>query len=190
MNEIKNTFENFIDQTESDCRIRLMDDFVMFTKIVDWEMFTKNEDGSGSSNPLNPSPEETKIRVEKIMNSTYSWTDMMEKTDDGYQNIALMASKMFAGIRFFFAKYVKNKMSAFFLDPMLQGVNPTVMNHFYQLSESRYEEIFLDGVGELKQLQAKLETQLAACTVQRNRFKEMYYRMKAPLIGEKRPLEQ
>jgi hypothetical protein len=29
-----------------------------------------------------------------------------------------MSARLFAGIRFFFVKYVRNKLNAFFLDPM------------------------------------------------------------------------
>lgn len=52
------------------------------------------------------------------------------------------------------------------------------MNYFYKFPESKYEDLFLDGVEELKQLQTKLEIQLSSCTIQRDRFKEMYYRMR------------
>jgi hypothetical protein len=38
--ELKKTYESFIDKTENDCRARLKDDFVMFTKIVDWELLS------------------------------------------------------------------------------------------------------------------------------------------------------
>jgi GTP-binding protein EngB required for normal cell division len=40
MNELRNTFDQFIDKIEQDCRSRLKDDFIMFTKIVDWELLT------------------------------------------------------------------------------------------------------------------------------------------------------
>jgi hypothetical protein len=42
MNELRNTYDSFIDRTERDCRARLKDDFVMFTKIVDWEILNSN----------------------------------------------------------------------------------------------------------------------------------------------------
>lgn len=34
--ELKETFYGYINQIEKDCDARLKDDFVMFTKIVDW----------------------------------------------------------------------------------------------------------------------------------------------------------
>lgn len=38
--------------------------------------------------------------------------------ENGYKQVALIAAKIFAGIRFFFVKYVRNKLNAFFLNPM------------------------------------------------------------------------
>lgn len=74
-----------------------------------------------SYNLLEASPEETKKRVQNIMERTVSFTrDGMDgvREEEGYKTIAISAAKMFAGIRYFFAKYVRNKMNAFFLDPM------------------------------------------------------------------------
>lgn len=43
--ELKNTYDGFINQIEKDCESRLKDDFVMFTKIVDWNsMCVSSED--------------------------------------------------------------------------------------------------------------------------------------------------
>lgn len=42
MQELKNTFFSYIDQIEKDCEARLKDDFVMFTKIVDWNSMCVN----------------------------------------------------------------------------------------------------------------------------------------------------
>jgi len=92
-----------------------------------------------------------------------------------------MSAKMFAGIRFFFAKYVRNKMNAFFMDPMLQDVGAAVVNHFYRVSDKKYEEMFIDGLAELKELKVKLETQLALCAQQRDRFKDAYAKVKQSL---------
>lgn len=38
--------------------------------------------------------------------------------------------------------------------------------------------MFLEGISELKQLVIKLETQFLICTKQKDRFKEMYLKMK------------
>jgi hypothetical protein len=49
-----------------------------------------------------------------------------------------------------------------------------VVNHFYKLPEKRYEDMFLEGAGELRQLSSKLENQLLICTKQRDRFKVIF----------------
>lgn len=38
--------------------------------------------------------------------------------DTVHKRVCALASRLFAGIRFFFVKYIKNKLNAFFLDPM------------------------------------------------------------------------
>jgi hypothetical protein len=187
MTELRNTYENYIDKIEQDCRARLKDDFIMFTKIVDWEMLgTASSDDSTSYNFLEPTPEETKVRVQEIMErKPMSWFNSersLKMDEEGYRRVALMAAKMYGGIRYFFAKYVRNKMNAFFLDPMydlcycvtyivrLQEVGASTVNHFYKLPEKKYEEMFLDGIAELKDHCAKLENQLIMVTQQRDKY--------------------
>jgi hypothetical protein len=119
--ELRETFERFIDKTENDCRSRLKDDFVMFTKIVDWDLLMSNN-LSKEYNFLETTPEETTQRVQEIMNMRgNAMSEIMksrETNEDLYKKIALMSAKLFAGIRYYFAKYLRNKMNAFFLDPM------------------------------------------------------------------------
>ena len=38
--------------------------------------------------------------------------------ESAYNQVCTMSARLFAGIRFFFVKYVRNKLNAFFLDPM------------------------------------------------------------------------
>lgn len=38
--------------------------------------------------------------------------------DNNYEQVRLMAARLFSGIRFFFVKFIRNKFNAFFLDPM------------------------------------------------------------------------
>ncbi len=35
-----------------------------------------------------------------------------------HQQVSTMAARLFSGIRFLFVKYIRNKLNAFFLDPM------------------------------------------------------------------------
>jgi hypothetical protein len=60
----------------------------------------------------------------------------------------------------------------------LQDVGTAVVDHFYELPESKYEEMFLGGIAELKLLHDKLEHKKEMCVKQRDKFKEMYYKMK------------
>jgi hypothetical protein len=53
-----------------------------------------------------------------------------------------------------------------------------VVDHFHKLPDTKYEEMFGEGLTELKQLKDDLERQLQACSQQRDRFKELYYHMK------------
>jgi hypothetical protein len=47
------------------------------------------------------------------------------------------------------------------------------------LNDKKYEEMFLEGVAELKEHHNKLENQFNLISQQRDRFKETYYRMKS-----------
>lgn len=38
--------------------------------------------------------------------------------DNSFGQVCSLAGKLFAGIRYFFAKCIRNKLNAFFLDPM------------------------------------------------------------------------
>lgn len=40
MKELRNIYGAFIDQVEETCRMKLMDDFETFTKILDWDLVT------------------------------------------------------------------------------------------------------------------------------------------------------
>ena len=119
--ELQNTYDNCIDKIEQDCRIRLKDDFIMFTKMVDWDLLTSNTTET-SYNYLEPTIEETKARVQEIMDrKPMNWFNgerTLRMDEEGYKRVALIAAKMYASIRYFFAKYVRNKLNAFFLDPV------------------------------------------------------------------------
>eukprot|EP01117_Protostelium_nocturnum_P012903 TRINITY_DN4779_c0_g1_i2.p1 TRINITY_DN4779_c0_g1~~TRINITY_DN4779_c0_g1_i2.p1 ORF type:complete len:736 (+),score=227.12 TRINITY_DN4779_c0_g1_i2:69-2276(+) len=60
MNELRSTFHNYIDKTEDDCRTRLKDDFVMFTKMMDWDLISSAGDNLDDNNLLEVSPDATK----------------------------------------------------------------------------------------------------------------------------------
>lgn len=52
-----------------------------------------------------------------------------------------------------------------------------VLDHFYKLNDKKFEGMFLDGVVEMKAMQEKLKLQLDAMVKQRDRFKEMYFKL-------------
>lgn len=77
---------------------------------------------SESYNYLAPTPEETLDRVVNLMENTkhksVEGTRSRRINGDTYEQVRLMAARLFAGIRFFFVKFIRNKFNAFFLDPM------------------------------------------------------------------------
>jgi len=104
-----------------------------------------------------------------------------------------MSARLFAGIRFFFVKYVRSKLNAFFLDPMyhhhyccsrfllfyvpscsirFQKLGGEVADHFHQLNDERLSELFTTGAAELQERALVLGNQLAHCMASRDRFKE------------------
>ena len=72
---------------------------------------------------LSPTPEQTVERVVNLMESTKhatigEGTRSRRITGDSYNQVRLMSARLFAGIRFFFVKFIRNKFNAFFLDPV------------------------------------------------------------------------
>ncbi len=53
-----------------------------------------------------------------------------------------------------------------------------MVDHFYRLDDRKFEEMFVEGLEEMKTMETKLETQLIVVAKQRDRFKEVYLRMK------------
>jgi len=99
--------------------------------------------------------------------------------DEIYSRVCMMSAKLFAGIRFFFVKYIRNKLNSFFLDPMFQKMSGEVADHFRRLSDEKYEDLFARGAAELRERAHVLENQLAHCVASRDRFKEVYQRILA-----------
>jgi len=50
-------------------------------------------------------------------------------------------------------------------------VGSEMMDYFYTLSEQKYEELFLDGIEELKINKEKITKQFILCSKQRDMFK-------------------
>jgi len=123
--------------------------------------------------------EETKKRVEGIMGGNR--TQMIRQTSgrsrvvdqEIYQRVLTMAGRLFSGVRYFFTKYIRAKMNAFFLDPMFQQLGRSVTDHFRRMGDEQYEEMFNLGLAQLKQRLVTLEAQMEKFSVQRDRFKSV-----------------
>lgn len=103
------------------------------------------------------------------------------RTLDGnvYEQVRLMAAKLFSGVRFFFAKQIRNKFNAFFLEPMFEGLGSHLTNFFRQIDDSMYEEVFQTGLSEMKKRLQLLEIQLAKCEANRQRFHLLHRKINA-----------
>ncbi|GAM21736.1 hypothetical protein SAMD00019534_049110, partial [Acytostelium subglobosum LB1] len=182
VSELRIQYYKFIEEIEADCKVRLKDDFDTFTKIVDWNLLGGLSEIK-QYNYLKVTPEDTKQRVVSIMEGApMDGLDISRSRridDDTYKKVCMIAGRLFSGIRFFFAKYVRNKLNAFFLDPLFQRLGSTVIDHFSKLSDKKYEEMFHLGIEELKALLSKLEAQSIDCKKNRDKFKEVFNRMKA-----------
>ncbi|EFA76188.1 dynamin like protein [Heterostelium album PN500] len=182
--ELRARYYKFIEEIEADCKIRLKDDFDTFTKIVDWNLLGGLSEIK-QYNYLKVTPEETKQRVISIMEgkSNENGFDLSSRSrridDETYQKVCMIAGRLFSGIRFFFSKYIRNKLNAFFLDPLFQRLGSSVIDHFSKLPDKKYEEMFQLGIEELKTLLVKLEAQSIDCKKNRDKFKEVFKRMKA-----------
>eukprot|EP01102_Stenamoeba_stenopodia_P000621 TRINITY_DN10596_c0_g1_i1.p1 TRINITY_DN10596_c0_g1~~TRINITY_DN10596_c0_g1_i1.p1 ORF type:complete len:881 (+),score=221.50 TRINITY_DN10596_c0_g1_i1:184-2826(+) len=178
--ELQSVYDSFVDSVESSCRTKLKDDFVSLTKMIDWDLinimsglaFVKDYDF------LNCQKEDTRKRVVSMMeNKTSSLPtdgDRSRRVDEvTYRRVCDIAARLFAGVRFFFVKLVRNKLNAFFLDPMFQKLSAHIGDHFRKLSDEKYEALFNLGLEELKQKHIKLTAQLIEIKKNRDKFKEV-----------------
>ncbi|KAL6054695.1 putative Interferon-induced GTP-binding protein Mx2 [Balamuthia mandrillaris] len=181
--ELRSNYYKFVDQTETVCRDKLMDDFETFTKVLDWDLV------SGLSelkdyDYLNNDEEATKARVSRMMERKAEENPMLlpitrsrALTEETFTHVCTMSAKLFSGIRFFFVKYIRNKLNAFFLDPMFQKLGGAITNYFRRLNNDHYEKMFQLGAEELRERVTLLEHQLAHCTAARDKFKALYRRL-------------
>lgn len=181
--ELRAVYGGFIDSVEELCRSKLMDDFETFTKILDWDLLTGLSDLGKEYDYLARDAAQTHERVTQMMQRNEGSAMNIEGSrsrrigESAYNQVCTMSARLFAGIRFFFVKYVRNKLNAFFLDPMFQRLGGEVTDHFRKLTDDRFSELFALGAVELKERAVMLENQLVHCTASRDRFKEVYQRL-------------
>ncbi|KAH3742895.1 dynamin family GTPase [Pelomyxa schiedti] len=178
--ELRTVYNTFIDNTETQCRLKLFDDFDTFTRILDWDLLG----GLGAIkdyNFLEPARTDTEERVRSIMKREplNSGTRSRTVDRDTYTRVCTEAGRLFSGVRFFFCKFMRNKMNAFFLDPMFRKLSACIIDHFRKISDSTFEQMFNLGIAELKQRAAKLDIQLAKCTENLKKFRAAYEQTKA-----------
>lgn len=187
--ELRRVFYAFLERVEQECRAKLRDDFDTFTAIIDWDLL-----GGFSElheyDYLNVQPADTAARVQRILQprpatpaavtSSAPVTTVASvlhvlhprRVDEAvHAQVCTMAARLFSGIRFFFVKFVRNKLNAFFLDPMFQRLAQELAAHFRRLDDRCYEEIFQLGITELRERLQRLELQYQHCVTNRDRFK-------------------
>jgi len=182
LKELQGVYYNFIQTTRDKCEEKLQDDFWAFTKILDWDLLS----GLSEINDyeyLNVTQQETKARVEAIMGLNQpplkrhsSHSRMVD--EDMYKQVLMMAGKLFAGVRYFFTKYIRSKFNAFFLDPVFQVLRQHLTDYFRKISNERYKEMFEAGASHLKERATLLQTQLQKFSTQRDQCKEIVNRLK------------
>eukprot|EP01105_Mastigella_eilhardi_P002304 TRINITY_DN1282_c0_g1_i1.p1 TRINITY_DN1282_c0_g1~~TRINITY_DN1282_c0_g1_i1.p1 ORF type:complete len:782 (-),score=270.13 TRINITY_DN1282_c0_g1_i1:25-2370(-) len=193
--QLRTVYNGFVEATEAACRLKLKDDFDTFTKILDWDLFFAAGE-EVEYDLLQPKPQDTKERVCKIMDAKRVCFDGLRTRridQDTYQQVCRMSARLFAGVRYFFAKYIRNKLNAFFLDPMFRGLGATIVDHFRRTPDPQYEQMFNLGVADLRVRSGKLDLQLAKCKENLQRFKEVYEQTKsqcADLYGGQSPPAQ
>ncbi|EGG18151.1 dynamin like protein [Cavenderia fasciculata] len=176
LEEFKSQYFTFIKEIEADCKTRLKDDFDTFTKIVDWNLLNGLNEIK-QYNYIKVTPEETKQRVVAIMESnpideSFEINTKSRRIDEEtYRKVCMIAGKLFSGIRFFFSKFMRNKLNAFFLDPLFQKLGSRMIDHFSKLTDQKYQELF-QSIDQLKILLTKLESQAIDCKLNRDKFKD------------------
>lgn len=141
-----------------------------------------NSNNNSDDNILCVSPEATMARVKAIMEApaqlpaftcarTRRGSSGGEGEDSVARDVMRMSARLFAGIRFLFAKLARAKMDAFFLCPMREALGAALVEHFRALPDTAYEQMFQLSVSALKDSERKLSAQLERCRASYAKFK-------------------
>lgn len=190
--KLKEVYSDFVDDIEHHSKLKLREDFDTFTKIVDWSLLSGLSEIQSHNIIPGSSHEETRTRVRKIMghrpilplngNETdenlsssplESHSRFGSRGSDVHTKVCVIASKLFAGIRFFFVKYMRNKTQSFFLDPIYSKLGVRMTEVFSKLTHDDYEELFSLGLSGLKEKSKQLEAQLVHCRDKLQKFKHL-----------------
>lgn len=124
-NELRQVFRNFVRETEGKCKEKLKDDFDTFTKVIDWDLINGLQEMYASPLPVRRLTHCVSVSDGATTDSGVPpMQDMPAASrrrgvdENVHKRVCALAARLFAGIRFFFVKYIKNKLNAFFLDPM------------------------------------------------------------------------
>lgn len=177
---LKDVYDSFVNSVAEECERRILDDFETFTKIVDWDLLSGVKEISVDYNYLDPTVEETRNRVSRIMKDFPSLSEEVNMfsrsrimNEESFQRVLMMAGKLFSGVRFFFVKHVRSKFNAFFLAPMFANLGAHLSNCFSELNHEQYEDIFQTGHDKLKEKAGLLEAQLERLIYNKNKFQEV-----------------
>ena len=188
VSDLQNTFHSFIESIEKSCKKKLVEDFATFTKIVDWDLLSGLQSFNDSSS-LNCTPEQTKQRVENLMNpktsslffdkeNQHNFIKSRNVDQNSYKYICEISSKLFSGIRFFFVKYIRNKLNAFFLEPIFQKLGSSLSEHYRKMENNTYEKMFDLGIKDLENKLIILQKKFVHCKQNRDKFKEICSKIK------------
>lgn len=142
----------------------------------------ENDEEDGGSEDTNDDvlcvpPEATVARVKAIMEGpqvpfqTFFACARTRRVDDGAaREVLRMSARLFAGIRFLFAKLARAKMNAFFLCPMREALGAALVEHFRALPDAAYEQMFQLSITALKESERKLTAQLERCKASYAKF--------------------
>lgn len=123
-------------------------------------------------------------------------------TNETCQRVLEMAAELFAGIRFFFSKFVRSKLHAFLLTPLsvivrvssrplgpIKSLTPQSTRHHElprtlsrfadSLTRTQVEEYFALGLEALKRRAEDLSVQLVKLEAQRKRFQDVRDRFRS-----------
>ena len=138
------------------------------------------EDNNNSDDILCVSPEATMARVKAIMEAPAplpAFTCARTRRggsgceDSVARDVMRMSARLFAGIRFLFAKLARAKMDAFFLCPMREALGAALVEHFRALPDTAYEQMFQLSISALKDSERNLTAQLERCRASYAKFK-------------------
>lgn len=160
-------------------------EFDTFSRIIDWDLMGYCGEQNMEYDLLNPSHDETKVRVLDIVEKQHTSNAMAslgedlrrELSEDRCRRIKTVAARLFGGVRLLFVKYIRAKFNSFFIHPIFTEMDQYLRNHFGALGSDNLKELVGLQIHKMKADQEKVARYVEQAEDVLSKFKQVQDRL-------------